>query len=115
MIKQGVATVGVGEEFEGFVLINDSKLGTARNGKPYLNVTLGDATGNINTMIWDANEEKEALFASGNIIKVRGSISEYQGKRQINIQKVRIKEESDNIPLSDLLESAPIQGEHYIS
>lgn len=108
---KGIQEYDVGEVFTGVVLVSNANITTARNGKPYIHVTVGDSTGNVTSMIWDSNEEKEKVFQIGNIIKIQGTIGEYQGNKQINIQHYRLTTESDRVNLSTLIETAPIEGE----
>src|SRR5690625_431075 len=110
-MEKGIADYLVGDSFTGFMLVKSSIQATARNGKPYLNVTIGDATGEVTSMIWDADENKVSVFTSGNIIAVQGVVGDYQGKKQLNIQQFRVSKDEDNIDLSTLLETAPIEGE----
>ncbi len=114
MENKGILNVKIGENYTGFVLVKEVKTATARNGKPYLNVTLSDASGQVNTMVWDADKEKEALFQPSTVIKVQGAISEYQGKRQLNLSKFRNVEEQDSIDMSELVHTAPISGEDIV-
>lgn len=108
---KGIQEYGVGEVFTGIVLVSNANVATARNGNPYINVTVGDSTGSVSSMIWDSTEEKEMIFRTGNIIKIQGVVGEYQGNKQINIQHYRLTTESDQVNLSNLVESAPMEGE----
>lgn len=110
-MKKGIANYHYGEVFNGYMLVKNSTQGTARNGKEYLNVTLSDSSGEITAMVWDADENKIKIFTTGHIVNVEGKIDEYQGKKQINLQNFRLKNEDDGVILSDLLKSAPMEGE----
>src|SRR5690625_1927837 len=110
-MKKGIANYHYGEVFNGYMLVKNSTQGTARNGKKYLNVTLSDSSGEITAMVWDADENKIKIFTTGHIVNVEGKIDEYQGKKQINLQNFRLKNEDDGVILSDLLKSAPMEGE----
>lgn len=110
-LEKGINEYNVGEVFTGFVLVKDSNKRMTKADKPYLSVTLGDATGDVAVMVWDADEEKESIFKTGNIIKVQGNITEYQSRKQINLQQFRLKNDADDVKLDSLLEAAPIEGE----
>ena len=67
-------------------------LKTGGNGKLYLDVTLGDSTGEINGKKWDVSEAESAEFsriADGDLIKVRGQVTEWNGIKQLRIGKLR--------------------------
>lgn len=109
-IMKGIINYELNEGFKGFLLVQKVNKGTTRNGSPFLNVTLSDNTGSVTAMVWDADEEKELIFTNGNIVKVKGIISEYQGIKQINLQQYRLKTDEDDVAISSLLKSAPIEG-----
>src|SRR5690625_2526051 len=109
-IMKGIINYELNEGFKGFLLVQKVNKGTTRNGSFFLNVTLSDNTGSVTAMVWDADEEKELIFNNGNIVKVKGIISEYQGIKQINLQQYRLKTDEDDVAISSLLKSAPIEG-----
>ena len=45
-----------------FFLVCDKELSTARTGKPYLRLELGDRTGTIEAKVWENAEELAAAF-----------------------------------------------------
>lgn len=114
-MKKGINDYKINEKFEEFLLVKEAKKGVARNGNPFLNVTLADATGEVTAMVWDATEGHEAIFTNGEVVKVQGVIGEYQGNRQINLQRYRKATENDPIEVSALLKSAPIEGTKSVS
>lgn len=108
---KGIAKYQVNEVFEGFALVKSIGRGIARNDNPFLTVKIGDTTGELEMKIWNDVDEFEVNFPTESIIKVKGTISEFRGKKQLNLQNVRLSTEEDNISIADLLESAPIDGE----
>src|SRR5690625_2818007 len=115
MNKNGIGKKSVGENFVGFLLVQDVFEGVARNGNDYLNVTLSDKTGDVKAMVWQVTDVEKEVFSKGNIVRAQGTISEFQGIKQLNLQQYRLVQEGDDIRLSDLLESAPIEGEQLVS
>lgn len=110
----GIAEYEVGNQYDGFLMVKDVMKSETRNGKPYLRTTLGDSTGQVVSMIWDAGESKEEVFTKGNIVHIKGTVSDYQGTKQIDIRGYRIATEDDNVEISDFLEAAPIVGKTLI-
>jgi 3'-5' exoribonuclease len=50
---------------------------------------LGDCTGRIAAVLWDATKEHATLFAPGQIVKVRGLVGTYQDQPQIRVDRIR--------------------------
>jgi 3'-5' exoribonuclease len=59
-----------------------------RNGKPYLVLSLGDRTGEIDARIFDGVEQAESLFAINDYVLLEGRVISFHGKLQILIDKV---------------------------
>ena len=55
----------------------------------YLALTLADRTGQAESRMWENFAESVAGFAQGDIVKVRGEVCRYNGKLQLNLDKVR--------------------------
>lgn len=113
MIK-GIGNATVGESFDGFLLIKESTKGVASNGKPFLTLILRDATGEIESKLWDATKEDEALFIAEQIIRVTGEINQFRGKSQLKIMSLRPAQPTDGVQVSDFVEKAPYE-QAYLS
>jgi len=108
-MKQGIGYSSVGDSFDGFLLIKESTKGIASNGKPFLTLILRDATGEIESKLWDATKEDEALFAAEQIIHVTGDINQFRGKSQLKIMSLRPAQPTDGVQVSDFVEKAPYE------
>lgn len=106
----GINQYNVGDSFEGFLLIKNYTKGTARNGNPFLTVTLGDSTGDVRMMVWNAGPQEEQMFKSGQVMWFKGEITEFQSNRQLNCFDYRTATPSDNVKPIDFLQKAPIEG-----
>ena len=71
---------------------------TAKNGKPYDNVTLQDKTGTLNAKIWDPESPGIGDFEELDYIHVSGEISLFQGKNQLSIRRAYIAQPSEYDP-----------------
>lgn len=96
---------------DGFCLIKNVEKKTSSKGGPYLDMTLSDATGEINAKLWDYNEMLHGTYEVGDLVKVRGVISKYNGADQMKIEKIRKATESDEIDPGDFVEQASETGE----
>lgn len=95
---------------EGFALVRRAEKKTTVKGSSFLDMILADKDGQINAKIWDYNENVQGVFEINSIVKVRGSISVYNGDDQLKIDKIRKVIDSDNINIEDYVPSADYDG-----
>lgn len=83
-------------------LVKSKAIQVAKNGRPYLNITLMDSTGDIGARVWDDAEELNSKFDRGDVIQVMGHANLYQGKLQLIVQDA-IKVPNEEINPADFL------------
>ena len=83
-----LADLMIGDEVEGFYLLKNASARTTAAGKPFLNMTLADTSGTVEGVVWDYAGPVGAAD-EGNVVKIRGRISEYRGARQLVIDRIR--------------------------
>lgn len=110
-MRQGIGRHVIGDAFDGFMLIQEAKKGTASNGKAFLTIYFVDATGEIDAKLWDASPEDEEVFTAGKVVKLTGDINEFRGKAQLRIKAIRPAQVTDGVRVSDFLEKAPVEQE----
>ena len=91
---------------DGFCLIKNVDVKTSSKGDRYLDMTLSDASGEINAKLWNYNEIMHGEFAANQVVKVRGTISVYNGNDQLRIDRIRHINDDDNVSVSDFVKSA---------
>ena len=96
---------------DGFCLIKSIDIKTSSKGDTYLDMTLGDNDGEINAKLWRYSKEVHGEYEANQIIKVRGTISQYNGSDQLRVEKIRIALESDGVKIDDFVQSADYTGE----
>lgn len=99
--------MSVDDAIEGFYLLKNPSAKTTQNGKPYLSFKLADASGEIEGIFWDYEGDLHVTSA-GCPIKVRGNVTEYNGKKQFNVAQIRAKRDNDTVDISRLVPSAPV-------
>lgn len=68
------------------LLVLDRADKDTRDGKPFARLTLGNATGRIETApVWSEQLAWVTGAEKGRIVQVIGTVGEYQGKRQLNL------------------------------
>ena len=100
----------IDERIDGFFMIKDIEVKTATNGNKFLDITITDNTGDINAKVWDYKGEDDC-YTQNSIIKIRGDISEWKGKKQLKIIKIRNIDENDEIQIEEFIQLAPIDAQ----
>jgi 3'-5' exoribonuclease len=73
-----------------------------KSGEPYLALTLGDRSGQIEAKMWDNVEEAIDAFEQDDFVKVKGLLNKYKNRFQITIHKLRRLGEAE-VDFSDYL------------
>ena len=66
-----------------------------KDGRFRLSMELGDSTGRVKAILWDATKEHADLYQPGQIVKVRGLVGTYQDQPQIKIEMLRPAKEDE--------------------
>ncbi|HTZ83584.1 MAG TPA: HD domain-containing protein [Candidatus Acidoferrales bacterium] len=73
-----------------------------KTGEPYLALTLGDRSGQLEAKMWDNVDEALEAFEQDDFLKVKGLVNKYKQRFQFTIHKLRKLGESE-IDFSDYL------------
>ncbi|MDD3242654.1 MAG: OB-fold nucleic acid binding domain-containing protein [Eubacteriales bacterium] len=93
----------------GFYLVRAAAIRASSNGKSmYGDFTLADETGEINAKMWDVSEAS-ACPQTGQVVKVQGTVNEWQGRLQLRIERFRAATPEDEVDLSRLVPAAPLE------
>lgn len=98
------------QEVTDFFMAKTLAVKVGSNGKQYLDVTLGDKTGEISGKKWDVSDaEYQTLKAieDKTIVKVKGVVTEWAGQLQMRIQRIRPVQNEDEQQMSDFVKAAP--------
>lgn len=96
---------------EGFCIVKNVEKKTSAKGDVYLDFTLGDASGEINAKLWRYIPAEHGEYKPQDIVKVRGTVSPYNGADQLRIERIRTAYEGDKINMDDLVRSVGYSGE----
>lgn len=95
--------------FDCYFLVLARQQRTTKTNKPYLNLILGDKTGQIEGRIWDPGDPRIAReFDKGDIVKVRGSACRFDDRLQMKIEQLRLAQ-PDEVEKTDLLPSTAFE------
>ncbi|RNC62947.1 MAG: 3'-5' exoribonuclease YhaM [Candidatus Dichloromethanomonas elyunquensis] len=111
MCKRKLSEFKISETFTAFFLIRKVEAKATGGGNKYLDILLGDSTGEIAARMWDCTPEDEIRYVSNILVKVKGSVVEWQGKKQIKIDKIRPVLEEDGVNIKEFIPVAPREPE----
>ena len=70
-------------------LVLSKEVRTTKSGKPFLKLRVGDRSGGVDCMVWEAAERLSEGFRQGDLVHVRARASEYGGKVQLEATDLR--------------------------
>ncbi len=94
-----------------YLLVKSADKKTSSKGDCYLDLTLADKSGEINAKLWSYIPAVHGEYQSGNIVKLRGTVSQYNGNPQLRIEKIRLAFPEDGVEPSDFVQSSEFSGE----
>ncbi len=97
-------------KYDGFLLVRSAELRASSNGSKYLDMTLGDRTGDINAKLWDGSVP---VPRSGSVVRVRALVHEYNGRLQLRVERIR-EAMPDEVPAENLVPCAPEDPEKML-
>jgi 3'-5' exoribonuclease len=71
-----------------FVVVS-KQIKPKKTGDPYLALTLGDRTGQLEAKMWDNVEDALDAFEQDDFLKIKGLINKYKNRFQLTIHKLR--------------------------
>ena len=113
MKKNYVDSLVTGSDFDDFFLMKSMAVRVGSNQKKYIDMILGDKTGDVSAKKWDASEAEIAeleSYGENAVIKVRASVTEWQGKQQLKVSKFRQASETDDFDIEEFIRTAPEKG-----
>ena len=114
MKEKYIVDIKTNDDFTDYYMVKEAALKIGTNKKQYLDLLLADMTGEIRAKKWDVDdEEAEGLkrINEGSIIKVKATVTEWNGTKQLRVQKIRLTGAEDQLVNSDFFKSAPEESE----
>lgn len=99
---------------DGFVLLKKCELKKTKNGSEYLDIIIADKDSEMTGKLWDYKGGADALTPDS-IVKIRGTVEQYNGKDQFRVAQMRPAGENDDYNLSELVPASEIGGEQLFA
>lgn len=77
------------KQISGLYLVKVKRQGLTKKGDPYLSLTLGDRTGEVEARVWDRAAEWAALFNEGEIVEIKGLTNSYRNQIQLTLSGLK--------------------------
>lgn len=90
-------TLSKNDKIDHFLLIKRIDLRSTKSGSDFLSTELGDKTASLNANIWEGFTELAAKGKVGDVVKVAGTVEEYQGSLQIRVSSIRLSTDKDGV------------------
>jgi 3'-5' exoribonuclease len=84
-----VKDIKEGEQIRDLFLVGSKTQLVSNAGKPYLNLSLRDRTGQFEGRVWDRAEEIGKRFDRDDIVEISGTAIQYQGRMQMKVHDVQ--------------------------
>lgn len=92
-----------GEIIRDFFLVKEREIKQASNGSDYANFLLERNLELVSARLWDITSDQKTQFQRKSVVKIEGTIKSYRGQKQINIQRMRLATDEDQINVSELI------------
>lgn len=96
---------------DGFWLIKTAEKKVNVKGAAYLDLILCDKKGEISGKLWDYNELSHGTYQAGDLVKIRGTVTQFNGNDQLRIDRIRKVNETDGVDIADFVPTAEYSGE----
>lgn len=84
--------MNTGQQIFGKYLLLDKVHRKTKDGKDMYNIKLGDASGDIDAVVWE-NCQVSGEFQAGAVIGLLGDIGIFNGKTQVNAKRIKVLDE----------------------
>lgn len=101
--------------YEGFCLVKSVTVRRTARGSNFLDLILADSTGEIGAKLWDYKEELHGVVAVNDLIKIRGTLSPFNGEDQLRVDRIRKATPDDGVKMDDFVPNAPKTGEWMLA
>lgn len=110
MERQTIRSLKDRENVDSLFLVKEKNVAVGKNGRPFMGLQLGDATGTIDARIWDRVDELSRGFEVGDVLKIKGLVQLFQNRKQLIIHRLE-RVDSTSIDFSEFIPQASRNAE----
>lgn len=113
MDKQTIQSLQDKSNVDSLFLVKEKTVSVGKNGRPFMGLQLGDATGCIDARLWDRVDELAREFEVGDILKVKGLVQIFQNRKQLIVHRLE-RVESSTVNMEDFMPAAARNSEDML-
>ncbi len=88
MKKQFIDKLTPGDSIDDIFILSEKKIFQKKDGNNFLTITISDKTGTAKGVKWDNVDELTDKIVKGDLVHIKGSVSEYNGALQVVVKKI---------------------------
>ncbi|WP_415063372.1 3'-5' exoribonuclease YhaM family protein [Bdellovibrio sp.] len=88
MERQTIQSLQDKASVDSLFLVKEKHVAVGKNGRPFMGLQLGDATGTIDARLWDRVDELAREFEVGDILRIKGLVQLFQNRKQLIVHKL---------------------------
>lgn len=96
------------------LLVKEKNLAVGKNGRPFMGLVLGDASGTIDGRLWDRVDELSREFEIGDVIKVKGLVQLFQNRKQFIVHRLE-RVEPTTINMEDFITKSSLNTDDMLA
>ena len=101
--QKSLKSLATKDRVEHFLLLTNFSVKSTKAGKEYLDLELRDQSILINAKMWDGFQSIFPSLRTGIVVKILGTMDEFNGQPQLKIDRIRSAVKEDNVSTSDFL------------
>jgi len=113
--QKNIIDLKPGEKIDVYVLVKSFDIKKTTAGKQYVDLNIVDKTGELNAKIWENAKENEDILKDNSIVKIRGEVLEWGGSLQLKVNKIRALLPTEDLKISELIPSAPLEPSQMLN
>ena len=88
MERQKISNLLDKENVDSVYLVKEKNVGVGKNGRSFMALIVGDATGTLDARVWDRVDDLAGLFGIGDLIHIKGQIQIFQNRKQMVVHRL---------------------------
>jgi 3'-5' exoribonuclease len=101
--QKSLSSLKVNDKLEHFLLLTNLTVKSTKAGKEYLDLDLRDQSASFNAKMWSNFESFQKSAKVGSVVKILGTLAEFNNQPQIKIERIRSANSEDNVTPADFL------------
>lgn len=114
MDKKTIQSLQDKDNVDMLFLVKEKTVAVGKNGRPFMGLQLGDATGTIDARLWDRVDELSREFENGDILKIKGQVQLFQNRKQLIVHKLE-RIDSATVNFEDFIPQAARSAEDMMA